>query len=824
MAILRIKDADGNVTEVLALRGEPGKSGVLTVNGIGPDENGNVNVEGGGGSGGIAKETDPTVPAWAKQPTKPTYTAAEVGAMAANTPVVKSVNGTTPDVNGNVTVEFESGVSDYTELNNKPSINGVELSGNKTSADLGIGNPTDEQVAASVEAWLDAHPEATTTVADGSITESKLADGAVSAQKTDFIRFDGTSANLFNKATVTEGYELEGYNATKVNASFCISDYIPVEAGVKYFHTYKGGRHIHYLDSAKAFISGTMVYGNFTTPANCAYIRIELPISEKDEWMVVKGDALPKEYIPYVEYYTLAGRIGVTVENIKDLEALFASAPDGSIAESALSEMVQAKLSDERINNAVGWNDVRQSTKTLTGRINVFEKAIKGVFDIASDISQQTVIVHGVNYFDKKDLVLGEIKNGVISASTTTYYTEHLIPVQPTKKLFWNRNNADGVRSYIMFHFYGQNQEWLRSKVIGGVNVAGFFAPEDDVYFIRVQCGNLVDADTEKLCVADVDIGNTAYGGYEGCNGIEITSATPYFGKNVFFPYIGYRIENGVLVGTSDTYTVEEITHVDVFDPVSTIEVTAPVEGFDKERLRNVVLKYGRHGDTDYVMARIFKNTITGDTITPKVIAITPGGKTMEVLAGESDFVMCINAGIFDMTDNSCLGTTIVDGVVVTDHNDSATCGLSDTLCVDKNGNFVSYPYATTTADMLAAGVTQAVQGWCTIIDNYLPTDIAVKTEEVSLPDEVNTVLTAKHPRTAVGQYKNGDYFVYICGGRETNQAGVTCEEMQTLFVAEGVKYAYNLDGGGSCNMMFFKKELAPYTENRADPSYIVFT
>lgn len=32
------------------------------------------------GSGGILKETDPTVPGWAKQPSKPTYTAGEVGA------------------------------------------------------------------------------------------------------------------------------------------------------------------------------------------------------------------------------------------------------------------------------------------------------------------------------------------------------------------------------------------------------------------------------------------------------------------------------------------------------------------------------------------------------------------------------------------------------------------------------------------------------------------------------------------------------------------------------------------------------------------------
>lgn len=59
---------------------------VQTVNGQAPDENGNVDIEvGGGGGGGIERETDPTVPAWAKQPNKPTYTAAEVGAIPAYT-------------------------------------------------------------------------------------------------------------------------------------------------------------------------------------------------------------------------------------------------------------------------------------------------------------------------------------------------------------------------------------------------------------------------------------------------------------------------------------------------------------------------------------------------------------------------------------------------------------------------------------------------------------------------------------------------------------------------------------------------------------------
>lgn len=69
---------------------------VKTVNGVAPDENGNVEVEGGGSGGGIVQETDPTVPAWAKQPNKPSYTAAEVGALPASTviPTMPTVDST----------------------------------------------------------------------------------------------------------------------------------------------------------------------------------------------------------------------------------------------------------------------------------------------------------------------------------------------------------------------------------------------------------------------------------------------------------------------------------------------------------------------------------------------------------------------------------------------------------------------------------------------------------------------------------------------------------------------------------------------------------
>lgn len=46
-----------------------------------------------------------------------------------------------------------------------------------------VGTPTEEQVGAAVDAWMDDHPEATTTVQDGSITRAKL--DADLQQKTD---------------------------------------------------------------------------------------------------------------------------------------------------------------------------------------------------------------------------------------------------------------------------------------------------------------------------------------------------------------------------------------------------------------------------------------------------------------------------------------------------------------------------------------------------------------------------------------------------------------------------------------------------------------
>lgn len=84
-------------------------------------------------------ETDPTVPAWAKTTSKPTYTASEVGAV----PTTRTVNGKA--LSGNITLSASdvgalpntttlfSG--NYNDLSNKPTIPSVEGLASETYVD-----------------------------------------------------------------------------------------------------------------------------------------------------------------------------------------------------------------------------------------------------------------------------------------------------------------------------------------------------------------------------------------------------------------------------------------------------------------------------------------------------------------------------------------------------------------------------------------------------------------------------------------------------------------------------------------------------------------
>ena len=75
-------------------------------------------------SGYITSETDPTVPSWAKQSSKPTYTASEVGALPSTTSIPSKTSDLTNDSNfvSSSDLAEVATTGDYDDLSNKPSI------------------------------------------------------------------------------------------------------------------------------------------------------------------------------------------------------------------------------------------------------------------------------------------------------------------------------------------------------------------------------------------------------------------------------------------------------------------------------------------------------------------------------------------------------------------------------------------------------------------------------------------------------------------------------------------------------------------------------
>jgi len=85
-----------------------------------------VNVPPDGNKRVSMSESDPTVPSWAKQASKPAYTAQEVGALPANTPIPSKTSDLTND-SGFLTSETDPTVPSWAKQNSKPTYTAAEV-------------------------------------------------------------------------------------------------------------------------------------------------------------------------------------------------------------------------------------------------------------------------------------------------------------------------------------------------------------------------------------------------------------------------------------------------------------------------------------------------------------------------------------------------------------------------------------------------------------------------------------------------------------------------------------------------------------------------
>ena len=158
------------------------------------------------------------------------------------------------------------------------------------------------------------------------------------------------------------------------------------------------------------------------------------------------------------------------------------------------------------------------------------------------------------------------------------------------------------------------------------------------------------------------------------------------------------------------------------------------------------------------------------------------------------DAVLATNGDYYNYKDKS--GLVIRNGELYRD--------LSTTrhqLLIHQDGTFEAlYPdqyKAGTGQKYIDAGVVQSFTFGPILVDNYAITELPEKYY-------ISTKDTIREPRTAIGQVDANHYVVIVADGRRDgwSDLGMTLQELQEVFVEQGCRVAYNLDGGGSATMV----------------------
>ena len=240
-------------------------------------------------------------------------------------------------------------------------------------------------------------------------------------------------------------------------------------------------------------------------------------------------------------------------------------------------------------------------------------------------------------------------------------------------------------------------------------------------------------------------------------------------------------------------------------------------ESFDS----NLSFSHSRLHDTNYTMFRIFKKKIDGTTqhAFMRILPNIPERKTAYEVATSEGWNFVINGGGWE-------GPTIENSIVKYDR--APYSGVGGTMItIDQNGDFgfKTDVQAGDGAALVQQGTVSAFYSLFPLIVNYenydYPTDI---------PDTFGNHNWEIAQKQIVGQFENGDYFVLTSEARGfVNSVGFTIPQVQALCKSLGLKFAFNLDGGGSTQTILGKKRINHCiydnngTSERLLPGFIVF-
>ena len=232
---------------------------------------------------------------------------------------------------------------------------------------------------------------------------------------------------------------------------------------------------------------------------------------------------------------------------------------------------------------------------------------------------------------------------------------------------------------------------------------------------------------------------------------------------------------------------------------------------------------YDTSSGANYTVIRVYKTKLDGTKQYPFVVVPNTSKNTysaldlMNAFADTNGYLLAINSGLGTSTINID-GIAVQNGIIIKNSPAEYHVGAMP-LTIDSNGDLYYADANADANDLIANGVVSALCGFCPIIVDFKPVE----------PPTVSNVthFTQNAQRQIIGQFGNGDYAIITCEGRNYNNSdGWTIAEAQTVCEKLGLKFAYNLDGGGSTQTVIGKKQINTIYENetgRKLPSFIVF-
>lgn len=234
----------------------------------------------------------------------------------------------------------------------------------------------------------------------------------------------------------------------------------------------------------------------------------------------------------------------------------------------------------------------------------------------------------------------------------------------------------------------------------------------------------------------------------------------------------------------------------------------------------DVDYEYDSATDANYTVIRIYKKKTDGTNQYPFVYAPNGAGIPVESaldVANRCGWFLTINGGTWSNENNEICGQLVENSVVI--QNILPYQEKRRALVIDNNGDLSEAAYNADAETLVQNGAVSVVVGFMAIIKDYEP----VSSSE--FPDVAH--FNQNTQRQIIGQFGNGDYCIVTCEGRDYDHSdGWTIAEAQSICQKIGLKFAYNLDGGGSTETVLNKKQINTIyegTTGRKVPTLLVF-